>query len=126
MPKSTSQELGRKAELEEEAYLGDVKKKTKYGVPKLFVTTEDHIFVVEQSGKEWRVRAKLQELSPECIAADPSRPARLYCGTFGHGLWLTDDFGTTWKQSGKGVINPQVTSVAVSPTEKKEGFGVVY
>ncbi len=95
-------------------------------MPKLFVAAEDHVFVVEQSGKEWQARAKLRDRSPDCIAADPSRPARLYCGTFGHGLWLTDDFGTTWKQSGKGVINPQLTSVAVSPTEKKEGFGVVY
>lgn len=97
-----------------------------YSVPKLFVAMEDQLGILEQANGKWRVDVKLNETEPQCISVDPFDPDRLYCGTLGQGLWLTDDSGKTWRQTGKEVIHPRVTSVAVSETEKRDGFGVVY
>ena len=33
----------------------------------------------------------LKGTSPQCIAFDPRNSNRAYCGTFGDGLWKTDD-----------------------------------
>lgn len=56
---------------------------------------------------------------------DPRHPARLYCGTFGHGLWRSDDAGDSWERLSD-LTQQQVTAIAVSPVEFGGRFGVVY
>ena len=63
---------------------------------------------------------------PHCIAADPRRPERMYCGTFGGGLYRSDDAGETWQSVGPGITEDKVISVAVSPHEFNQGYGVVW
>lgn len=61
-----------------------------------------------------------------CLAADPDHPGRLYGGTFDDGLWISDDNGKTWDTAGSGIAHNRVMSVAVSPTEVKNGWRVVW
>jgi photosystem II stability/assembly factor-like uncharacterized protein len=64
---------------------------------------------------------------------DPSNPNRAYCGTFGGGLWKTDDGGQTWDSIGKDTISSSdMMSVSVSSLERgggknnNKGFNTVY
>jgi photosystem II stability/assembly factor-like uncharacterized protein len=62
----------------------------------------------------------------QCVALDPLRPEFVYCGTFGSGLWRSDDAGETWSPAGDGIRQTRVLSVAVSRVERVKGVGVVY
>lgn len=99
-------------------------------MPTLVIAVEDALVVAtaEEGGKEakWRTAAHLRETEPRCVAADPHRPARLYCGTFGSGLWRSDDAGGSWMWMGSGVPHARITAVTVSASEERPAHGVVY
>jgi photosystem II stability/assembly factor-like uncharacterized protein len=90
-------------------------------VPTFMVATERALLIVRR-GSRWRVEEYLTDKAPESLGADPHDPARLYCGTWGAGLWRSRDAGRHWDAVGGGVIEGAVTAVAASPTEA----GVVY
>jgi photosystem II stability/assembly factor-like uncharacterized protein len=95
--------------------------------PKLFVSLEDNLVIFEHENDVWDAKLKLENTEPQCVAIDPFKPTRVYCGTFGKGLWASDDSGDTWRQIGHHEITSPVTSLAVSPKEQvANGFGVVY
>lgn len=50
----------------------------------------------------------------------------MYCGTDGQGLWVSDDWGDSWKPAGAGITSSSITSVLVSPTRQIGNYGVVY
>jgi photosystem II stability/assembly factor-like uncharacterized protein len=88
---------------------------------------DEQLLIFDYADGKWQVDAKLQNTEPQCVATDPFRPRRAYCGTSDHGLWLSDDSGKTWRQAGNKVIRSNnITSVAVSPKEQGRGFGVLY
>lgn len=62
----------------------------------------------------------------QCLAADPHRPQRIYCGTFDAGLWCSDDAGISWLPVEGMWAHKAVMSVAVSPLEEQNGVGVVW
>jgi len=84
--------------------------------------------VVSGTGGNWRAESALENLGAQlqCVAADPTHPERIYCGTFGKGLWLSDDGGVSWRSSSHGIAAPYITSVAVSPTQAAGEYGVVW
>ena len=67
----------------------------------LIAAIQDSLLTLESSKDGWKTRESLKGTSPQCIAFDPSNPSRAYCGTFGDGLWKTDDSGHTWNSIGK-------------------------
>jgi photosystem II stability/assembly factor-like uncharacterized protein len=75
---------------------------------------------------EWAVRTHLREASPLCLANDPHRPSLLYCGTFGNGVWRSDDAGETWVWVGQGLPRGRVTAIAVSPLEQTPAHALIY
>lgn len=87
----------------------------------LVIATEQALLIARPA-QQWAVEEHLQGRSPECVAVDPHRPARVYCGTWGSGLWRSDDAGRTWEPVGPGIAHAEITAVAVSPAE----LGVVY
>src|ERR671910_216566 len=90
---------------------------------------QDSLLVLNSSKAGWKVHESLTGTHPQSIASDPVNPSTAYCGTFGAGVWKTDDGGQHWDRIGKGFISsPNVTSVSVSPLErgKNGGFNVVY
>jgi photosystem II stability/assembly factor-like uncharacterized protein len=90
----------------------------------------------------WRVDLQLTGRPAQCVAADPLHPERVYCGTFGAGLWRSDDAGATWRPAGVnggtdggtdggtngggGIPYAEVMSVAVSRLERSGGEAVVW
>jgi hypothetical protein len=61
----------------------------------IIAAMQDSILTLESSKTGWKLES-LKGSSPQCIAFDPRNSTRVYCGTFGDGLWKTDDSGQTW------------------------------
>jgi hypothetical protein len=92
----------------------------------LYLTTGDGLLVATRDGGEWRAVLRLEGHEVQSVAADPLRPELVYCGTFGDGLFRSEDAGATWRRSGAGISHGKVMSLAVSPVERTNGRGVVY
>ena len=107
------------------------------------IAMQDSVLTFESSKNGWKkTYESLKGTHPQCIAFDPSNTNRVYCGTFGNGLWKTDDGGQTWDSivgkdsrsssgsSNSGGIIPSnnVMSVSVSHRERgiKNRFNTVY
>jgi photosystem II stability/assembly factor-like uncharacterized protein len=104
---------------------------------KLMVAMQNSLLTIESTKNGWKTRESLRGTSPQCVAFDPSNPNRVYCGTFGNGLWKTDDGGESWDRIGmeeedsSSLISSNtevvVMSVSVSHLEKgKNRFNTVY
>lgn len=94
---------------------------------KLCIANGEGLLVFEKKNSAWKVYVKLpKNLGHQCIAIDPVKKDRAYCGTFEDGLWLTDDEGDIWKKVRSFPTKAGVTSVTVNPKEKNDGFGAVY
>ena len=91
---------------------------------------EDSVLTFESSKTGWKkVYESLKgTYTPQCIAFDPSNSNRAYCGTFGGGLWKTDDSGESWDNIGNQTISSKdVMSVSVSDLERGDKeFNTVY
>lgn len=96
----------------------------------MVIARDDALLVASAAdGQEyggWAVQAHLREGSPLCLAKDPNRPSRLYCGTFGNGVWRSDDGGKSWVWIGQGLPRGRVTAIAVSALEQTPAHGFIY
>jgi hypothetical protein len=92
----------------------------------LNVAQPDGLLIVRQEGGGWRAERHLEDKPAQCLAADPLHPERLLCGTFGQGLWQSDDAGQTWRASGDGFASAQIMAVAVSRGERSGDRGILY
>ena len=93
---------------------------------KLYVAIDNTLAVVSQLTYGWEVDLKLIGTDPQCLAIDPLHQEQIYCGTFDSGLWRSSDAGTSWEHVGEGISHEKIMSVAVSPLELFDGYGVVY
>ncbi len=91
-----------------------------------YIALESALVVARDDSGAWTASDCLAGQQPQCVAVDPFRPERVYCGTFGQGLWRSDDVGETWRPVGAGIAHPAVMAVAVSPLDQSGGYGVVY
>ena len=86
---------------------------------------QNSLLVIEPSNK-LKVHRHLKYTEPQSVVFDPNNPSRAYCGTFGNGLWKTDDGGLTWTIIGKDAISsPYIMSLSVSLNHGNK-FGKVY
>lgn len=104
---------------------------------RLFLCMERELVVVKEQYDNYETTYHLQNMQPTCIAVDPFHPNRVYCGTFGRGLWLSDDGGDSWRPIGDsyryfdfpkedGILHSSITSITISSNEQVNGYGVVY
>lgn len=93
---------------------------------KIYLATKKELAILSRHNGHWHIEHQLCGLSPTCLAADPRRPERVYCGTFGHGLWRSDDAGASWQPAGAGIAYAEVMAVAVSRLEHGGQYGVVW
>src|SRR5579885_2001622 len=103
---------------------------------RMYLAMEKELLVLHRHNGAWQVERQLVGMRPTSVAVDPFRPEHLYCGTFGRGLWGSDDAGRSWKPIGdagtatggigNGITHAQITAVAVSPTEQANVYGVAY
>jgi photosystem II stability/assembly factor-like uncharacterized protein len=82
--------------------------------------------ILRQHNGVWQASRQLEGLSVQAIAVDPLHPPRLYCSTWGRGVWRSEDGGAQWHPAAAELGSGQIMAVAVSRTERKGGHGVVY
>lgn len=82
--------------------------------------------VLTQQDDQWLPALHLMEHDCHCLAIDSHNPERIYCGAFDAGLWVSEDGGATWNPTAGALPYTQVMSVAVSPLEAHNGFGVLW
>jgi photosystem II stability/assembly factor-like uncharacterized protein len=92
----------------------------------IYVATENSLVCLRYANGGWEARRQLQGRAPRCIAVDPRRPERVWCGTGGAGIWRSVDSGATWRAAGSDLAAAHVSAVAVSPDERVAEDGVVY
>ena len=80
---------------------------------RIYVATGDALAVIGRLDGGWSAALALVGKQTYCLAADPRRPERVYCGTFGQGLWRSEDAGQSWRPAGPGIESEAVTAVAV-------------
>jgi hypothetical protein len=89
---------------------------------------QNSVLMLESSKSGWKTYENMKGSHPQSIAFDRLNPRRAYCGTFGDGLWKTDNSGRTWDNIGKnGISISSITSVSVSPwKEGNDRFSKIY
>lgn len=63
------------------------------GMKTVYLALAQGLLVAREGGGAGRAQTRLDGLRPTCLAADPYALGRLYCGTFGRGLWRSEDAG---------------------------------
>jgi photosystem II stability/assembly factor-like uncharacterized protein len=63
---------------------------------RIFAATDSGLFVSSNEGKQWSTLPFAGELPGRAIAIDPWKPANLFLGTRGKGLFRSSDGGTSW------------------------------
>jgi photosystem II stability/assembly factor-like uncharacterized protein len=85
------------------------------------VATDEGVVVLEsKDGESWSVAHRgLENWSVSQVAVAPSAPNRAFAGTRGDGVWLSEDFGKSWKKPCYGKAGPgKVKSVAIDPYDE--------
>src|SRR3989304_631941 len=68
----------------------------------IYLATGDGLAVARRRGEEWHITLSLEDATTQCVAIDQLRSERVYCGTFGRGLWRSEDAGASWRPAGGG------------------------
>jgi hypothetical protein len=89
----------------------------------VYLATGDGPIIVIRRVDRWRAERPLDVRSAACIAADPLRPERVFCGTTRDGVWRSDDAGTNWSRCFDGLPHQRITALAVSAAERVGGAG---
>lgn len=92
----------------------------------IYLAFDGGVAVLHQQQTQWVATVSLLDKDCQCLAVDPHRPQRLYCGTFDTGLWCSDDAGASWQPADGALPHRAVMAVVVSPLEKQNDFGVVW
>ncbi|HEV8636902.1 MAG TPA: hypothetical protein VG370_22005 [Chloroflexota bacterium] len=84
---------------------------------RLYLATGNAVGVVSRRNGRWAGELALPDKPTQCLAVDPRQTERLYCGTFGDGLWISHDAGATWHPAGDGIAHREVMALAVGPLD---------
>jgi photosystem II stability/assembly factor-like uncharacterized protein len=61
-----------------------------------------------------------------CMTSHPSNPDIMYAGTWGGGVYMTVDGGTTWINKSDGLVNFYINSIAIDPYNPKILYAGTY
>ena len=79
----------------------------------LYLATARGVTVVTGAGGNWQGKVCLDEFQIQCVAVDPNRNGIAYCGTFGNGMFRSEDWGRTWSAL-SGLKEPNVMALAAA------------
>ncbi|QBD77068.1 glycosyl hydrolase [Ktedonosporobacter rubrisoli] len=102
-----------------------------------YIAMSQELLVARKQEGAWQVASRLTGLQITSVAADPFHPQRIYCGTYGRGLWRSTDGGEDWQPIGdtpmvpapfrkQGITEANIIAVAVSTVERIGEYGVIY
>ena len=80
----------------------------------LYLATARGLKVITGEGEDWQSKACLGQIPIQAVAVDPHRADVAYCGTFGNGMFRTEDRGRTWSPL-PAVKQPNVMAVTIAP-----------
>ncbi|MGH7824660.1 MAG: WD40/YVTN/BNR-like repeat-containing protein [Candidatus Binatia bacterium] len=86
----------------------------------LYLGTDEGVVTLKsEDGRSWKVaNHALKEWSVPEVAVMPSAPNRVFAGTRGDGVWLSEDFGATWKKPSYGRRGPgKVRCLTIDPRD---------
>lgn len=92
----------------------------------IYLAFDGGLAVLQPRNGHWTPTLSLMGKDCHCLAVDPHRPRRVYCGAFDAGLWQSDDAGASWQPVAGELPHQEVMAVAVSPLEEVNGAGVVW
>jgi len=92
----------------------------------IYLAFDGGLVVLRRQQEKWVSTVSLSGKQCQCLAIDPHRPQRSYCGTFDAGLWCSDDAGVSWQPVSGVLPHDAVMAVAVSPLEEAGGLGVLW
>lgn len=84
----------------------------------LYVGTDEGVVTLRsEDGRSWKVENhSLKDWSVPEVAVSPSAPNRVFAGTRGDGVWLSEDFGATWTKPCYGKRGPgKVRCLTIDP-----------
>ncbi|HET8562516.1 MAG TPA: hypothetical protein VFM35_01460, partial [Candidatus Binatia bacterium] len=84
----------------------------------LYLGTDEGVVTLRsEDGRSWKVENRgLEDWSVPEVAVSPSAPNRVFAGTRGDGVWLSEDFGASWKKPCYGKRGPgKVRCVTIDP-----------
>jgi photosystem II stability/assembly factor-like uncharacterized protein len=87
----------------------------------LYFGTGDGIVTIKsEDGQHWTTESHaLQGWEVSSVAVDPNVPNKVYAGTRGDGVWVSEDFGTKWKKPSYGRLGPgKVRTLTFDPTDR--------
>lgn len=89
----------------------------------IYVGLGGDLLVLRGERGTWEASSALEGTGPGCVAADPARPDRVWCGT-AKGLWRSVDAGRSWSPGGRELQDLVVSAVAVTPDEEAVYAGI--
>jgi photosystem II stability/assembly factor-like uncharacterized protein len=93
----------------------------------VLAVTGDQLVSLELSGTHASEPVPLLAgVAPRCLAVDPHDPDHIYLGTLEGGVYATADGGRSWHAENLLLHDRRVLSIAVSPSDRHHGAGVVY
>lgn len=100
----------------------------------IFFSMQDELVKVDK--EQQNTKTILKGLQVVSLAYDPYDTNRLYCGTYGRGLWRSLDAGENWEPIGSPnsmeplmdtvIPSPHIMSITVSKKKSEQGYAVVY
>ena len=84
----------------------------------LYLGTDEGVVTLKsEDGRSWKTESQsLEDWAIPKIAVNPSQPNRIFAGTRGDGVWVSEDFGKSWKKPCYGKPGPgKVRCVTVDP-----------
>ena len=91
----------------------------------LYIGTDDGVVALRSSdGLKWQQESRgLRGWAVPDVAVVPGSPEKLLAGTRGDGVWVSEDFGKSWKKPSYGRRGPgKVRSVTIDPKEPQRVY----
>lgn len=79
----------------------------------LYLATARGLAVITGARENWQGKLCLDKFQIQCVAVDPNRNGVTYCGTFGAGMFRSEDSGRTWTAL-RALKEPNVMAIAVA------------
>ncbi len=86
----------------------------------LYLGTDEGVVTLKsEDGRSWKVEHHgLKDWQVPEVAVSPSAPNKVFAGTRGDGVWLSEDFGATWSKPSYGKRGPgKVRCLTIDPRD---------